>query len=160
MLIPKNPLHLSAQQSNKEMVPQLFYSSCLIEQKLTGTAQQLIGSLVSCSMALGAENNLQWNSCTISMAKISKMASDTEGFSFDSAEALQRNIIGIARKILELSWRLIEALNSQVAHKKLTEKSVHVSVLPKNLKKNKTRGITGRSWESRNTHICWFCFLL
>lgn len=93
------------------------------------------------------------------MAKISKMASDTEGFSFDSAEALQRNITGIAQKILELSWRLIEALNSQVAHKKLTEKSVHILVFTKNLKKNKTRGSLvdpGRA----ETLICWFCFLL
>lgn len=128
-------------------------------QKLAGTAQQLMGSAVSCSRVWGATHNLEWNSCTTSMAKISKMASDTEGFSFDSAEALQRNITGIAQKILELSWRLIEALNSQVAHKKLTEKSVHVLVFTKNLKKNKTRGSLvdpGRA----ETLICWFCFLL
>lgn len=60
------------------------------------------------------------------------MANDTEGFSFDSAEALQRNIIDIAWKILELAWKLIEALNSQVALKNFDWKiCVSVSILPK-----------------------------
>lgn len=52
------------------------------------------------------------------MAKISKMASDTGGFSFDSAEVLQRNITDIAQKFSQLARRLTVALNLQVASKK------------------------------------------
>lgn len=60
------------------------------------------------------------------------MASDTEVFSFDTTETLQRNTIDIVWKFLTLVWGLIEPLNSQVASKNFDWKiCAYVSVLPK-----------------------------